>query len=853
MGGQDSVLGRKLPTVLDLDNNGNDFAPEDASLTLAQAAGLGGPNLTDTTAAPDSKLSRYAQVTVEGVKNLPSGIGHSVWHSVTHPMETAEMVASSAVLGAVLKTGLPERGPAGLIAGTLIGGYFLYTSAEPIGNAYKKAGEAKTMGDLHAAGRQLGEAGGEFIVNTGIAVGGYRLGAGATNRLLMGERFDGFMEAKHNFWTAVDGKLSTKWNSLKGNVPLVGDSLPTANTLSLQPKINIVGDRSQLLFTDRAAPKGNILGEVDPAQTIDVSVSPMTKGSSYLMDRYINRISRGSTPLSDAQIEAKFGAKSESVEAIKKLAAEHNLQVKDVNMVTGRMVLSGDAASMENAFGTKLQMIEHESGVRFRGRTGPLSVQNEYAPHIRSVLGLDNRPQFHTNYVRLNPISENNAGSFSIAGGADAGAIPKPGHATKPGQPSGFIPHEVIEMGKESIKPPESRPVTPQEIMQAYNAPEGFTGEGMSTGFLSLGGTLPKGWQAYLESKQIDPSTVKIRNTSKVPLESDPKGANGENALDLFIHKEPLPKAETVMIAAENNDAGMPVGILRAAFPEAGEKQISHFSISWGMSEDGWTRQALKSTEDAARRAALKGTTVTVAAGDDGAWDRSPTRKQQVDVPAGLANVTAAGGTRLWLNADGSWAKEEVWRGSGATGGGRSMKTPRPDYQKGLKMPANLNGSKFDGRGVPDASAVADPRSGILTYTDFGIDAIGGTSAAAPELAVAAAMISKMTGKPTGFWNPELYRLGKEKPSVFRDVTVGDNTDGGIKGYPATKGWDASTGWGTPHIQNYIDTRNSLFNQTLRARSFSAMRQDLLNNHTGVPVWAVPYQSGSSTASDSNR
>lgn len=844
MGEQDKAVGRNQPSLLELDGQPKDAQEAEARTILAQAAGLGAnPNIAnvaaaDLTAAPDSKVSRYAQVTVEGAKNLPAGIGHALWTSVTHPVDTIKMVASSAALGAVLKTGLPEKGPAGLIAGTAIGGYFLITSFEPIADAYGKAGEAKTMGDLHAAGRQLGDAGGEFIVNTGIAVGGYKLGAGATNRVLMTERFDGFAEAKHNFWTKVDANISNKWNAWKGRVPM-GDSLPVAKTVTLEPKINITGDRSQLLFTDKAPPKGNILGDVNPAENVNVTVSAMTRGSSFLMDRYINRISRGAKPLTDAQIEAKFGAKPESVEAIKKLASENGLTVQDVNTVTGRMVLSGDAASMEQAFGTKLQMVEHESGMLFRGRTGTLSVANEYAPHIRSVLGLDNRPHFHTMYVRLNPVGEQTVVS------------PVQKYATPTGKPGGFIPHEVLEMGKETG--PVSRPVTPVEIMTAYNAPEGFTGEGMTTGFLSLGGTLPKGWETYLQSKGIDPKTVRVINTSKTPLEADPKGANGENALDLFIHKEPLPKANTIMIAAENNDAGMPTGILRAAFPKEGEQQVTHFSISWGLSEDGWTRQALKSTEDAARRAGLKGTTVTAAAGDDGAWDRSPTRKQQVDVPAGLSNVTAAGGTRLWLNPDGSWAKEEVWRGNGATGGGRSMKTPRPDYQKGVEMPPNLNGSKFDGRGVPDVSAVADPRSGILTYTDFGVDAIGGTSAAAPELAVAAAMISKTTGKPTGFWNPELYRMGKEKPSAFRDVLVGDNTDGGIKGYPATRGWDASTGWGTPHIENYINARNGLFNQTFTARTFSAMRHDLVNNYTGVPFWAVPYQSGLITTNDSSR
>jgi kumamolisin len=840
MGGQDSVVGRNQPNLLELGGAPQEAQAAEARNNLVQAAGLAeNVSAAGSTAAPDSKFSRYMQVTAEGAKNLPAGMWHAVVTNVTHPVETFKMVASSAALGAVLKTGLPEKGPAGLIAGTLIGGYFLITSAEPIAEAYGKAGSAKTMDDLHAAGRQLGDAGGEFIVNTGIAVGGYRLGAGATNRVLAGERFDGFAQAKHNFWTKIDSKISTKWNAWKGSVPVVGESLPAAKTVGLEPRLNIVGDRSQLLFSDRTPPKGTLLGEVDPTQNINVTVMAKTKGSSFLMDRHINRISRGAEPLTDAQIEAKFGAQPASVEAITKMASQHGLKVTELNMATGRMVLSGDVAAMENAFGTKLQHIEHESGVRFRGRTGTLSVANEYAPHIQSVLGLDNRPQFHTNYVRLNPIGEQTVQKTGT----------RPGTGTATGH--GFIPHEVLAMGKETG--PVSRAVTPQEIMKAYNAPADITGKDMTTGFLSLGGTLPKGWEAYLESKGIDPKTVKIVATSDIPVKPDPKGANGENALDLFIHKEPLPNATTVMIMAENNDAGMPTGILRAAFPKNGEKPVSHFSISWGMSEEHWTAQALKSTEDAARRAGLKGTTVTVAAGDDGAWDGSSTRKQQVDVPAGLANVTASGGTRLWLNPDGSWAKEEVWRGSGATGGGRSMKTPRPEYQKGLEMPANLNGSKFDGRGVPDVSAVADPRSGVLTYTDFGIDAIGGTSASAPELAVAAAMISKATGKPTGFWNPELYRLGKNNPSVFRDVTVGNNTDGGIKGYPATRGWDATTGWGTPHIQNYIDTRNTLFNQTLRARTFSAMRQDLVNNHTSVPYWAVPFQSGVVTANDSNK
>ena len=191
MGGQDSVVGRNQPNLLELDGAPQEAQAAEARNNLVQAAGLAeNVSAAGSTAAPDSKFSRYMQVTAEGAKNLPAGMWHAVVTNVTHPVETFKMVASSAALGAVLKTGLPEKGTAGLIAGTLIGGYFLITSAEPIAEAYGKAGSAKTMDDMHAAGRQLGDAGGEFIVNTGIAVGGYRFGAGATNRVLAGERFD---------------------------------------------------------------------------------------------------------------------------------------------------------------------------------------------------------------------------------------------------------------------------------------------------------------------------------------------------------------------------------------------------------------------------------------------------------------------------------------------------------------------------------------------------------------------------------------------------------------------------------------------------------------------------------------
>ena len=773
----------------------------------------------DNIAAPSSTLARYVDVTGKGLEHLPEGLLKSVEDNVTHPWELAKMIGTSAAMGAVLKTVLPKGGPAGLIAGVAIGGYFLYESAKPIGDAYSKAGTAKTMGDLNAAGVELGDAGGSILVNSAVSMGGYRLGAGVANKFLLTERMDGFAEAKNNFWNNMNDKISSvKIPGLTSAAGLAAESTPAgqlgAKSLGIAANFTLEGDRARLLYTDRAAPAGNLVGDLSPAENISVTVLAKTKGTPFLMERYLDRISNGATPLTDAQIEAKFGTDSVSSDVIHKFAADHGLTVADQTKASGRIILEGSPEQMQSAFGANLQQFE-QNGVNFRGRTGTLSVPSEVAPHIKGVLGLDNRPQFHTNFVKLSDLPPEVQTDFQSFLANDA---------AKP-QAAG------------------ARALSAQEVFKAYNADPRFDGEGMTTGFLSLGGTMPEGWSDYLTSKGIDPKTFKIINIAKEAPTPDPKGANGENALDGVIHKEALPKATTVMVQAPNDDTGMPNGIDRITFPKAGENQITHASISWGMYEPGWTDQALAAMDDAGKRAALKGITITVASGDNGAGDGWKGKKAVVDQPAGLKYFTGVGGTQLILNADGTWGSEKVWFGNGATGGGRSLKTPVPDYQQGVAMPDNLNNPAFKGKGVPDIAANGDPRSGWLTFTDDGIEAIGGTSASAPAEAVAAAMISKATGKPTGFWNPTLYRLGKSNPEVYHDIIVGNNTAEGVKGYNAGPGWDATTGWGSINIGKMIDVLNKENSQHFIARGTKSAISMIGNNHTQVPFWAIPYQS----------
>jgi subtilase family serine protease len=186
----------------------------------------------------------------------------------------------------------------------------------------------------------------------------------------------------------------------------------------------------------------------------------------------------------------------------------------------------------------------------------------------------------------------------------------------------------------------------------------------------------------------------------------------------------------------------------------------------------------------------------------------------------------------------------------GSAGGGVSTAYTQPSYQAGVvpnKLATTLpNGttSSTPMRVVPDVSAVADPSTGMLvgqttlqpdgkTFA-FSLSRIGGTSVASPIFAGIQADAQQAAGGALGFANPAIYaRYGT---SAFHDVTdhplgsgylaqVRNNytnpytktgplltylrtlgIDGkGADALPAVKGYDDSTGVGSPnqYVQSY--------------------------------------------------
>ena len=207
--------------------------------------------------------------------------------------------------------------------------------------------------------------------------------------------------------------------------------------------------------------------------------------------------------------------------------------------------------------------------------------------------------------------------------------------------------------------------------------------------------------------------------------------------------------------------------------------------------------------------ATSQGMTLLAATGDFGsaqlACDSSSFEKA-VSFPSDDPLVTAVGGTALSADArTGRYIREAAWNESSAynkaTGGGYSKIYRVPAFQRGLV-------GRATGRAVPDIALNSSVNGGVIVFESHRANArpiiniMGGTSAAAPELAGILADGVQMAHHRLGPINPALYRLGSSStyPLVMNDIISGDNIllSSGFPGYRAHRGWDAATGWGSP-------------------------------------------------------
>jgi kumamolisin len=107
------------------------------------------------------------------------------------------------------------------------------------------------------------------------------------------------------------------------------------------------------------------------------------------------------------------------------------------------------------------------------------------------------------------------------------------------------------------------------------------------------------------------------------------------------------------------------------------------------------------------------------------------------------------------------------------------------------------------GRGLPDVSAVADPKTGYAVFLHGTWQVFGGTSAVAPLFAALTARMSQALGHRLGLLNTRIYAANAS--AAFNDITNGNNSCDGITGYSAISGWDPVTGFGSPKGQALLN------------------------------------------------
>lgn len=273
-------------------------------------------------------------------------------------------------------------------------------------------------------------------------------------------------------------------------------------------------------------------------------------------------------------------------------------------------------------------------------------------------------------------------------------------------------------------------------------------------------------------------------------------GALGEVALDLEVIHGIAPKAQLICYLISDDPNNWP----RSEAAMVHEHPRAIVSDSYGFPEALIPNQSVANVQQAPwAQAANQGMTHYVASGDLGAWDAGQSASLTVDFPSATPYVTAVGGTTAFMSSAGGYLRELAWGNplsEAGAGGGVSKFWARPNWQYG---PGVKNSSSNGHRQVPDVAAIADSNTGYALVFGGKPHEVGGTSAAAPLWASITVLIDEGLRddhvRAVGFADPALYAIARSHPSVFHDVTGGDNLF-----YSAGPGWDYATGWGTPDV-----------------------------------------------------
>ncbi|HKV83901.1 MAG TPA: S53 family peptidase [Ktedonobacterales bacterium] len=386
---------------------------------------------------------------------------------------------------------------------------------------------------------------------------------------------------------------------------------------------------------------------------------------------------------------------------------------------------------------------------------------------------------------------------------------------------------------------------SPQQIYQAYNINglhnDGVTGAGRTIVIIDAfqNPTMQSDLSAFDAAFGLPAPTLNIiAPNGLTPFNySDPNqvGWAGEIALDVQWSHAIAPAATIDLVLAPSNQDQDLLNVTKWAVDHNIGDVISQ---SFGENENCVDPTLLKQEHAVFQEATNKGMTIFASSGDQGAAQRTcdgTSWTQVASSPASDPLVTAVGATELFAAFDCSTAHPcppnsptpgtydhetalnepagQFTHGNFSTGGGFSDLYTRPSWQVGV---ANTQDGK---RSVPDVAYSGSINHGVIAscgvcagVTTPAFFVFGGTSAGSPQWAGLVALADQSAGHRLGFINEAIYKIGQtpgQYKKAFHDTTVGNNSvvefdasnnPVSVSGFNALKGWDATTGWGTPNF-----------------------------------------------------
>jgi len=532
------------------------------------------------------------------------------------------------------------------------------------------------------------------------------------------------------------------------------------------------------------------LDAATPLSDVTLAFSPTPDQQADLESLLVAQRTPGSPEfhrwLTPDQYADRFGLNQGDLAAVTGWLQDQGLTVTGVARSRTWVTVSGDATRVERAFQTEMHRYRVNGRMHYANSMAP-SVPAQFQGIVRTIRGLHD---FHP-------------------------------HAMHHAQSAAVQPDFTSSKGNHYI--------APNDLATIYNiAPlhaAGFDGSGQKLviagqtqislsdiqTFRSKYGLPASDPQVILVPGSKDPGISKD-DQDESHLDIEWSGAVARNATIVFVYAPDV--FDAVQYAIDANLA--PV-----------------ISTSYGSCEGDATAGDAATLRSWAQQANAQGITWFSASGDSGAADCAYINQPglAVDVPGSIPEVTAVGGTEFqeaggtyWNATNGagsssvtSYVPEVAWNDSAidgtpsGTGGGVSKFFAKPAWQTGPGVPGD------NARHVPDIAATASAdHDGYLVYTQGADGAFGGTSVPTPVYAGLAAVLNQylvtngsQSTPGLGNINPTLYSLAQSAPSVFHDITAGDNIVtvtcprrqvGCVAtpvGYSAGVGYDQTTGLGS--------------------------------------------------------